>query len=212
MLLHVVHEVTHGVGGVAPQLGVRLQLGRVCIEAAVLSVIDSRAQVCGHHLRYALHRLRDWRVRVLDARRVLPGSGPQYIGASERINPSLSDELRNRIVGHRAAVNLREGFQRQISRILLLDVREQPVRLKVAHRCHGDAFARERSRKSASEVHSDQGVLGLWVKLPDRAPQPAGVPDAIRFGSMPYVHRAEVGPIRTGVSDPVNNSDVALVP
>ena len=51
VLFHVIHEVADCAGHILPELGMAGQLGCVGVEAAMLRVIDARAEACGHHLR-----------------------------------------------------------------------------------------------------------------------------------------------------------------
>ena len=67
----IIHQAAHRPGHVVPQRGVSGQLAGVGVEAAVLRVIDARAQIRQEHLRDALDVFRQRVAAILNIGRIL---------------------------------------------------------------------------------------------------------------------------------------------
>ena len=212
VLVHVVHEVADGRREFRPQLVMSGELARVGVVAALLGVVDARAEVGKHHLRGVAEVLPNRGRGVLDVGRVLVHGGSENVRALERVGSRLSEELHDGVAAVGGAVHLGEGIEDCLAAALIAHVSEEAVGLEVADGGHGNAALAERPRQATPEVDRSQDILAVRIELLSGATEPALVADVLRQGSVPDVHGAEVRAVGVRVADAMDDGDLPLVP
>src|SRR5262245_26370698 len=79
VLLQVFHKGTNSARDLLPQLRMRGQLTRMGIKAAVLGVVNARAEIGTQHLSHTPKVLGDGIVRIRYSGGVLRGGGPEDV-------------------------------------------------------------------------------------------------------------------------------------
>ena len=149
---------------------------------------------------------------VLYVGRILLGSGAEYVGAHIGVLPSLAQQRHHRVPARHVAVHPGEGLEGEHPQFFVFNVGEQAVGREVSNRCNGNTRAAQRAGQAAPEVDRRQHILALRVDVPNGAAQPAFGPNGLGLGSVPDVHRAEVGAVGVLVADPIDDGHLALVP
>src|SRR5262245_62576118 len=103
------------------------------IKAAVLRVVNARAQVGEEHLGHALEVLGDGIVWVCHSGRVLRGCGPENVGALQRVSGRLTQKALDDIAAGCPTVHLGEGLQSELPRLLILEVWKETIGLEVPY-------------------------------------------------------------------------------
>src|SRR6266498_4797397 len=97
------------------------------IKAAMLSVVNTRAEVGAQHLGHALEVLGNGIVGVCHGGSVLRRRCPENIGALQRIRGGLTQEALDGIPARYPTVHLGESLQGELTRLLVLEVREEAI-------------------------------------------------------------------------------------
>src|SRR5262249_43514699 len=188
------------------------QLARMRIKAAMLGVVDARAEVGTQHLGHALEVLGNRIVGVGHSGGVLCGSNSEQVGALQRVRGSLTQEALDHISAGGATVHPGEGLEGKLAGALVLEVREEAIGLELPYRGDRYSSAAQCSWQPATEVDAPEHVVAAGIEGAYGAAQPALGADFVGLSSVPYIHRPEVRTIRVRIANAIDNGDAPLIP
>ena len=164
------------------------------------------------HLGDVAHVLRHGIAGVLHRRGILLRCRAEDVCPAQGVRTRLRDVFPDETAPELRRIHLGKQVQGLRALVCALNTRQDTVGLQIAHRGDRHARRRQRAGEAATKVHAGQDILLVGIDIPNGPAQPALGAYLVGLTGVPDIHGAEVGAVRVGIANALNDRHFPLVP
>src|SRR5262249_35692431 len=194
-----------------PELRMLTELTGMRIEAAMIQIENPRPQVRQVHLCYTAQLLSYLAAGIGHRGAILLRGRLEDVSPRQGINTGGAEVIHHRAEANGRGIGILEALQ-HFGALLTLDARQHAVGFqRAADAGHGDTRQRHGAEHARAKAHACDHIFLAWVKLAERAAEPALRAHDVWLTGVPDVHGAEMRARRVGIANAMDDGHLALI-